>query len=135
MSLLRLFLSSLIALALGSAAAMAQPSDAPASAASAPDRPSKGERQALKWFALLDANKDGRISREEAKVAFRLSPTVAEYFREADLNQDGYVTQQEIRTVAERRRAERQARRQREAEQQRQATALSRGEASTPVAR
>ena len=78
--------------------------------------PHKGEAQALQWFSMLDANNDGRISLDEAKVAFRLKASLREYFKSADLNGDGYVTQQEIRTVADRRRAERQARRQREAE-------------------
>lgn len=78
--------------------------------------PSQGEVQALQWFRMLDANGDGRISLDEAQVAFRLQPSLREYFKAADLNGDGYLTQQELRTVAERRRAERQARRQREAE-------------------
>ena len=119
MKLSRLFLPFLIALPAAMPPALAQPADAARASA---DRPSKGEQQALKWFQMLDTNKDGRISRDEAKVAFRLSPSLAEYFRNADLNHDGYLTQQEIRTVAERRRAERKARRQREAEQASQAS-------------
>ncbi len=120
MSISRLLLSSLMALpavAIVALPALAQSVDAAEATASSPKKPSKGERQALLWFGMLDANKDGRISREEAKVAFRLSPSIAEHFRDADLDGDGYLTQQEIRTVAERRRAERQERRQREAEQ------------------
>ena len=97
---------------------MAQTTPAPAvpdatSAASAHSR-SKNEDQALKWFRLLDANGDGRISRQEAEVGIRLRPSLADEFKAADLNGDGYVTEDEIRTVAERRRAEREARRERE---------------------
>ncbi|QTD44664.1 EF-hand domain-containing protein [Ottowia testudinis] len=103
--------------ALAQSAAVAATRGAPQAA------PSKGEAQALQWFSMLDANGDGRISLDEAKVAFRLKPSLREYFKAADLNGDGHLTQQEIRTVADRQRAERQARRQREA----QAT-------STPVA-
>ena len=99
-----------------SAAALAAPAWAQTPAA-APASPSKNERQALEWFNLLDTNRDGRISLKEAEVGFRVRPSLRDTFRDADLNHDGYLTQQEIRTVAERRRAERQARRQREATQ------------------
>ena len=136
MNVSRLFLSALIALPVAALPALAQPqpANAPKAAASSPKKPSKGEQQALRWFAMLDSNKDGRISREEAKVAFRLHPSIADYFRDADLDGDGYLTQQEIRTVADRRRAERQERRRREAQQkQEQAAALGRSEpAATP---
>lgn len=128
MSFSRLILPALFALSAVAAPALAQPAAPQASA----NKPSKGEQQALKWFAMLDADKDGRISREEAKVATRIRPSLADYFREADLNGDGYVTQQEIRTVADRRRAERQARRQREAEQ---AAAASPAAQATPKAK
>ena len=74
------------------------------------------------------------VSRDEAKVAFRLSPSLAEYFRNADLNGDGYLTQQEIRTVADRRRAERQERRKREALQKQQAQAAALGRDSATAA-
>ncbi|HRN75349.1 EF-hand domain-containing protein [Ottowia sp.] len=134
MTLRRYLLPILVALPLAAAPVLAQPVDA-ATAAEQPaaKRVSKGEQQALKWFAMLDANKDGRISRQEARVAFRLSPTLAEYFRDTDLDGDGYLTQQEIRTVAERRRAERQRRRQQEAAQAAATpgTAISRAAAST----
>ena len=74
----RLILPLLLALPL--APALAQ-SAAPAPAATTAARaPGKNEQQALKWFSMLDANGDGRISREEAKVAFRLKPSLAEVF-------------------------------------------------------
>ena len=75
------------------------------------------EQQAMEWFKLFDTDHDGRLSRKEARIAFALRPSLAEDFNRADLNGDGYLTPDEIRAVAERRRAERQQRRQREAEQ------------------
>lgn len=81
---------------------------APAPATTA--APSAGERQALQWFSMLDADGDGRISLDEARVAFRLKPSLRRTFRETDTNGDGYLTQEEIRAAADRRRAERQRR-------------------------
>ena len=108
----RLILPLLLALPL--APALAQ-SAAPAPAATTAARaPGKNEQQALKWFSMLDANGDGRISREEAKVAFRLKPSLAEVFDATDRDRDGYLTQAEIRASADRRRAERTERRQKE---------------------
>ena len=142
MTMSRLIFSALLAfgaLPLSMAPALAQSADAPASAAApAAKKPSKGEAQALRWFRMLDTDGDGRISQQEAQVAIRLSSRIADYFRDADLNGDGYVTEQEIRTVADRRRAERQARRLREAEQARKAQAAAQagepggGKTSTP---
>ena len=102
----------------GTANAKAKPkSDAPppvAAAAPATKKVSKGEAQALQWFQMLDADGDGRVSRKEAEVGFRLRPSLKKDFEDADLNKDGYLTQDEIRTVADRRRTEREARRERE---------------------
>lgn len=127
MTLRRCISPLFIAMPLACAPVLAQQADAAPAEQPTAKRVSKGEQQALKWFSMLDANKDGRISREEARVAFRLSPALADYFRNADLDGDGYLTQQEIRTVAERRRTERQQRRQREqAEQSGTAPALAR---------
>ena len=92
------------------------PAQTAAAATTAPGaaRVSKGEAQALKIFRMLDADGDGRISRQEAQVGIRLKPSLAEDFRRADLNGDGHLTEQEIRSVAERRRAERLERRRKE---------------------
>lgn len=95
----------------GSAASPPPPSAAPKIAAR---QPGKNEEQALKWFSMLDADGDGRISWKEAQVGIRLRPSLAEEFKRADLNGDGYLTQDEIRKVADRRRTEREARRARE---------------------
>ena len=126
-----LFLSASMVLAAVAMPVMGQPASSPAPAQEPAKKPSKGEQQALKWFNMLDTNRDGRISREEAKLAFRLSPAIAEYFRDADLNGDGYLTEQEIRTVAERRRAERQ--RQRERQEKQQASTSARSESAAPA--
>lgn len=106
----------LLALPLWAPALHAQTPAATASAATAAKTPSRGELQALEWFRMLDANGDGRISREEGAFLLKFKPSLAEEFRKADLNGDGYLTQDEIRTTADRRRAEREARRKREAQ-------------------
>ena len=95
----------------GSAASPPPPSAAPKIAAR---QPGKNEEQALRWFSMLDADGDGRISWKEAQVGIRLRPSLADEFKRADLNGDGYLTQDEIRKVADRRRTEREARRARE---------------------
>ena len=95
----------------GSAASPPPPSAAPKIAAR---QPGKNEEQALRWFSMLDADGDGRVSWKEAQVGIRLRPSLAEEFKRADLNGDGYLTQDEIRKVVDRRRTEREARRARE---------------------
>ena len=111
-------LALLLALPLGGALAQALPPGVSPTQLPAPAKTRAGrEQQAIEWFNLFDTDHDGRISRKEARMAFAVRPSLAKDFDKADLNGDGYLTQDEIRAVAERRRAERQQRRQREAEQ------------------
>ena len=44
-------------------------------------------------MAKLDVNKDGRISREEAKA----DPRLAERFDQLDANKDGFLGQDELK--------------------------------------
>ena len=71
---------------------------------------SQGERQAVRWFNMLDSNGDGRLTRDEVKWALRLDRRLEQQFQEADANHDGVVTEAEIRSLAARRKAERLAR-------------------------
>ncbi|MET4579377.1 EF-hand domain-containing protein [Ottowia thiooxydans] len=96
----------------------------PKSAASAPatgntttvkvDKADKGDEQAIKWFRMLDKNADGRLSRDETAWITRFKPSLAEEFSAADANRDGFVTQEEIRALANKRRVEREAKRKKE---------------------
>ncbi len=95
-------------------AAEANATASPVTSASPSTPLSKGEEQALKWFRMLDINGDGRISRGEVAWITRFKPEVAKEFKEADANQDGFVTKEEIRALADRRRTEREARRAKE---------------------
>jgi Ca2+-binding EF-hand superfamily protein len=45
-----------------------------------------------KVFARLDANKDGKISREEAQSG----PRLASHFDAVDADKDGYITRAEL---------------------------------------
>ncbi|HMN20261.1 MAG TPA: EF-hand domain-containing protein [Ottowia sp.] len=97
------------AVAPAASAPTSRPTPAPAKQAS------PGEQQALKWFHMLDTDGDGRISRREARLGFRIRPSLRQLFDDADRNGDGYLTEDEIRAAADRRRAERQRRRAAEA--------------------
>jgi Ca2+-binding EF-hand superfamily protein len=57
-----------------------------------------GEVDALveQWLARMDKNKDGKISRDEAKGPLEKN------FDAIDVNKDGYLDRQELRRVAER---------------------------------
>lgn len=77
----------------------------------AAERRARHEAQALKWFGMLDADGDGRISLQEAKRAFIIKPSLREYFERTDTDGDGYLTKDEVRAEAERKRQERKARR------------------------
>ena len=71
----------------------------------------KGEQEAVRWFNQLDRNGDGKLEREEVEWVFKLSPKVEREFNAADANRDNVVTATEIRSLAAKRRAEREARR------------------------
>jgi len=71
----------------------------------------------MQWFNMLDANHDGCISRDEARLALLIAPQLVKDFDEADTNHDGCITPDEIRVLANRRHAEREARRAAQAQQ------------------
>jgi Ca2+-binding EF-hand superfamily protein len=52
------------------------------------------ERTVAKWLEQFDANKDGKISKDEAKGK------LAENFDRFDTNKDGYLDKEEMRRVA-----------------------------------
>jgi EF hand len=58
-------------------------------------KPAKGER-----FGALDANKDGFISRDEAKAR----PNLAKNFDQLDANRDGKLSKQELAAAKKERR-------------------------------
>ncbi len=83
------------AVLIGVCAARAQsaPAAAPAtSVAEAPPAPRYSARDIERAFGFIDANKDGKISREEAS-GFR---NVAKYFDAADVNKDDALSLEEF---------------------------------------
>jgi EF hand len=72
--------------------AQAQTADAPAAAASAEPAAKYSAKDLERAFNFMDANKDGRISRDEA-ASFR---NVAKYFDEADTDKDQMLSPQEF---------------------------------------
>jgi Ca2+-binding EF-hand superfamily protein len=54
------------------------------------------ERLVARWLADMDANKDGKISKTEAKGP------LARIFDQADRNKDGYLDKDELRRMAAR---------------------------------
>lgn len=80
------------ALLLFAASAQAQtPAPSPAAKA-APTEPKYTVAQIAQAFGLIDSNKDGKLSREEA-AGFR---GVARHFDEADANKDGVLSREEF---------------------------------------
>ncbi len=100
------FLFSLAALALA-AGAFAQAPAAPAATGAAPAAAAKapeGKGQRLNKF---DTNKDGQLSRDEAKAA----PRLAKNFDAIDTNKDGQLSKDELKTFRAARKEEHQAKR------------------------
>ena len=66
----------------------------------------KAEMQAKRdeRFSLADANKDGRLTREEAQKGM---PMVARRFDEIDANKDGVITKEELAAAQKARAAQR----------------------------
>lgn len=90
----KLYLLSLLAcVALGPVAGMSSEASPPPP----PGRPAPGEH-----FAALDQDGDGRISRDEAKAAPRLS----DGFDRIDANGDGFLVKDELRAAREKMREE-----------------------------
>ena len=56
-------------------------------------------------FKGADANKDGKLTREEAQKSM---PVVARHFDEVDANKDGFVTREELDAAQKARAAQRQ---------------------------
>jgi curli biogenesis system outer membrane secretion channel CsgG len=75
-------------------AAAAPPASAPDAAAGPAYTPSN----IALAFSYIDANKDGKISREEA-AGFR---GVAKYFDEADVDKDGFLSREEFENAMNR---------------------------------
>ena len=131
--------AALLAGALGHAQAQHAPAAAtePGTGAAGSARISAGpdadrhERDAVKWFNLLDANGDGKVSLDEGRMAFRLKPSLKARFDATDRNRDGFLTEPEIRAAAARQRAEREARRARERAEQAEQAAQSRPASAT----
>lgn len=95
--------------AIAAALAFAGPAHAQRSDADLPSK--KAEEGAAAFFTALDANKDGKLTRAEAKAAYKDLPAEAQKRLEADFggfdeNRDGLVTKAEFeegvqRTLAE----------------------------------
>lgn len=79
-------------------AAAAPPASAPDTAPDAAAGPAYSAGNIALAFSYIDANKDGKISREEA-VGFR---GVAKYFDEADVNKDGFLSREEFENAMNR---------------------------------
>lgn len=68
---------------------------APAQAAPSPAAPKYAAKDMAMAFSYMDANKDGKVSRDEA-AGFR---GVARHFDEADTNRDGFLSREEFESA------------------------------------
>jgi hypothetical protein len=62
------------------------------------------KERAQKWWAKVDTNKDGMVSRDEANAN---APRLARDFEKVDADGNGQVTRQELEAAGKHRRAER----------------------------
>jgi hypothetical protein len=62
------------------------------------------KERADKWWARVDTNKDGMVSREEAKAN---APRLSRDFDQVDADGNGQVTREELEAKGKERRAER----------------------------
>jgi Ca2+-binding EF-hand superfamily protein len=64
------------------------------------------KERADKWWARVDTNKDGMVSREEANLN---APRLAKDFDKVDADGNGQITRDELETAAKAKRAEHRA--------------------------
>ena len=77
----------------------------------------KHDRQHARGIAALDADADGRISRDEAAGKGRMSGMLVKNFDTIDANRDGHIVRTELRAWHERQKPQREAERARRFEQ------------------
>ena len=70
-----------------------------------PEQRAQHREQMKERWNKLDANHDGKLSKEEAQQG---APRLAEHFDQLDLNHDGQVTPEELRQARENLRGQRQ---------------------------
>jgi Ca2+-binding EF-hand superfamily protein len=64
------------------------------------------KERADKWWARVDTNKDGMVSREEAEAN---APRLAKDFDKVDADHNGLITREELESAARAKMAERRA--------------------------
>lgn len=69
-----------------------------------PEQRAERQQQAKERFNKIDANHDGKLSRDEAQQS---APKLAEHFDKLDANGDGQVTAEEMREARRARHEER----------------------------
>lgn len=69
-----------------------------------PEQRAERQQQMKERFNKIDANRDGKLSRDEARQG---APKLAEHFDKLDANGDGQVTPEEMREARRAHRADR----------------------------